>query len=70
LFDPGDGSGGQAADATLESMGNQLPYLVAMMAEFAYDDPGTTLGWCDDQTEFDFGLDLILDCLDRMREPS
>jgi hypothetical protein len=26
------------------------------------------LGWCDDQTEFEFGLDLILDGLDRMRE--
>ena len=31
------------------------------------DDPDTTLGWCDDQTEFEFGLDLILDGLDRMR---
>jgi hypothetical protein len=24
-------------------------------------------GWCDDQTEFEFGLDLILDGLDTMR---
>jgi hypothetical protein len=38
-----------------------------MMAEIAHDDPDTTLGWCDDQTEFEFGLDLILDGLDRMR---
>jgi hypothetical protein len=30
-------------------------------------DPGSTLGWCDDQTEFEFGLDLILDGLDRLR---
>jgi hypothetical protein len=28
----------------------------------------TTLGWCDDQTEFEFGLDLILDGLDTMRK--
>jgi hypothetical protein len=27
-----------------------------------------TLGWCDDQFEFEFGLDLILDGLDRARE--
>jgi hypothetical protein len=33
----------------------------------AHDDPETTLGWCDDQTEFEFGLDLILDGLDTMR---
>jgi hypothetical protein len=31
-----------------------------------HDDPNT-LGWCDDQTEFEFGLDLILDGLDRLR---
>jgi hypothetical protein len=69
LFDPGTGSGGEA-DAALEGMAGQLPYLVGMMAEIAHDDPDTTLGWCDDQTEFEFGLDLILDGLDPMRETS
>jgi hypothetical protein len=67
LFDPGTGSSGDDADAGLESMAGQLPYLVGMMAEIAHDDPDTTLGWCDDQTEFEFGLDLILNGLDRMR---
>jgi hypothetical protein len=38
-----------------------------MLMEVAHDDPGSTLGWCDDQTEFEFGLDLILDGLDTMR---
>jgi Tetracyclin repressor-like, C-terminal domain len=28
-----------------------------------------SLGWCDDQAEFEFGLDLILDGLDRLRVP-
>ncbi|HEY8113470.1 MAG TPA: TetR/AcrR family transcriptional regulator C-terminal domain-containing protein, partial [Actinomycetes bacterium] len=70
LFDPGDGSGGEEADAALETMADQLPYLVGMMAEIAHDDPDTTLGWCDDQTEFEFGLDVILDGLDRLREPT
>jgi hypothetical protein len=41
--------------------------LAAMFMEVAHDDPETTLGWCDDQTEFEFGLDLILDGLDTMR---
>jgi hypothetical protein len=31
-------------------------------------DPGSTLGWCDDQTEFEFALDLILDGLDWARQ--
>jgi hypothetical protein len=26
-----------------------------MFLETAHDDPDSTLGWCDDQTEFEFG---------------
>ena len=68
LFDPNDDAGDQDATAMLESMADQLPNLVGMIMEVAHDDPDSTLGWCDDQTEFEFGLDLILDGLDRMRE--
>jgi AcrR family transcriptional regulator len=68
LFDPGSGSGDADADAAMASMAAQLPYLVGMMMEVAHDDPASTLGWCDDQTEFEFGLDVILDGLDRLRE--
>jgi hypothetical protein len=67
LFDPGDGVG-EEASAALESMADQFPHLFGMMAEVAHDDPDSTLGWCDDQFEFEFGLDIILDGLDRMRE--
>jgi len=66
LFDPDD-SGEDEANAMLEQMAGELPHLVGMMMEIAHDDPGSTLGWCDDQTEFEFGLDLILDGLDRVR---
>jgi hypothetical protein len=38
-----------------------------MLMEVAHDDAESTLGWCGDQTEFEFGLDLILDGLDRLR---
>jgi AcrR family transcriptional regulator len=68
LFDPGDGAGGEEAAAAMENMADQLPHLVGMLMEVAHDDPDSTLGWCDDQTEFEFGLDLILDGLDRTRE--
>jgi len=64
LFDPG---ADQPADVPPD-MAAQLPNLVGMMAEIAHDDPESTLGWCDDQTEFEFGLDVILDGLDRLRE--
>jgi AcrR family transcriptional regulator len=67
LFDPSDGAGDEEATAMLAQMADRLPHLVGMMMEVAHDDPDSTLGWCDDQTEFEFGLDLILDGLDRMR---
>jgi hypothetical protein len=68
LFDPGGGAGDADANAAMASMATQLPYLVGMMMEVAHDDPDSTLGWCDDQTEFEFGLDVVLDGLDRLRE--
>ncbi|WP_199853187.1 TetR/AcrR family transcriptional regulator C-terminal domain-containing protein [Plantactinospora sp. BC1] len=67
LFDPNGGGDGDPA-AGLAELAEQLPHLVGMLSEIAHDDPDSTLGWCDDQAEFEFGLDLILDGLDRLRE--
>lgn len=61
----GDGSGGSPAE--LEAMAPLIPNLVEMLLEVSHGDPSTTLGWCDDQEEFEFGLDLILDGLERLR---
>ena len=66
LFDPGSGSADDQA-AALEGLASQIPHLVGMLMEVAHDDPDSTLGWCDDQTEFEFGLDVILDGLERKR---
>jgi hypothetical protein len=61
LFDPDDPEqGDEDAAAMLEAMADQFPYIVGMLGEIAHDDPDSTLGWCDDQVEFEFGLDLIL----------
>ncbi|MGX7674272.1 TetR/AcrR family transcriptional regulator [Plantactinospora sp. DSM 117369] len=68
LFDPNSGAGAADPAAGLAEMAGQFPHLVGMLAEIAHDDPDSTLGWCDDQSEFEFGLDLILDGLDRIRE--
>lgn len=70
LFDPGDGAGPGDASAVPADMVGQFPHLAAMLTEIAHDDPGSTLGWCDDQTEFEFGLDLILNGLDGLRQAS
>jgi AcrR family transcriptional regulator len=67
MFVPGDGAPAEPDPAMFEQMAEQLPHLAGMMMEVAHDDPDSTLGWCDDQAEFEFGLDLILDGLDRLR---
>jgi AcrR family transcriptional regulator len=64
---PGTGASESGAGALPEEMASQFPHLAEMMMEVAHDDPDSTLGWCDDQTEFEFGLDLILNGLDGLR---
>lgn len=67
LFDPGAGESAAPVPAHLAA---DLPFLTAMLAEVAHDDPDSTIGWCDDRTEFEFGLDLLLDGLERRRAGS
>jgi hypothetical protein len=67
MFDPSGGTGSDETAAALEAMAAQIPHLVGMVMEVAHDDPESTLGWCDDQAEFEFGLDLLLDGLEKMR---
>jgi AcrR family transcriptional regulator len=62
---------GDLDDAQLEvliqQMAAEYPHIAGMVKEITHD-AGTTLGWCDDQTEFEFALDLILDGLERLRD--
>lgn len=68
LFEPDDVEAGDAdANAMLEQMADQLPHLVAMAGAAAHDAPENTIGWCDDDTEFAFTLDLLLEGLERRR---
>ena len=47
----------------MTAMAESFPHLTAMIAEVAHEGPDTTIGWCDDQTEFEFGLDVVHDGL-------
>jgi AcrR family transcriptional regulator len=67
LFNPAASGTEAAAPALPGDMAAEIPHLIGMMTEIAHDDPDATLGWCDDQAEFEFSLDLILDGLDRLR---
>ncbi|HEU4319116.1 MAG TPA: TetR/AcrR family transcriptional regulator C-terminal domain-containing protein [Acidimicrobiia bacterium] len=68
MFDPAPGSTEEEDQATevLAQMASQIPLLVEMLSEVAHDDPETNLGWCDDQTEFEFALDILLDGIERL----
>ncbi len=70
LFQPDDTATEDASEEMLAEMATQLPYLSGMMSEIVHEGPDSTLGWCDDQTEFEFGLDLMLDGLDRVLDRS
>ena len=69
LFEP-DERGDDDAMEALTQMADRLPNLVGMMQAVAHDDPDSTLGWCDDDAEFEFGLDLLLDGLERLNGSS
>jgi AcrR family transcriptional regulator len=68
LFQP---EGGQTANAEaaamMEQMADRYPNIVGMLADGVHHNPDGTLGFCDDQFEFEFALDLILEGLERRR---
>lgn len=68
LFQPdGAQDANTEAAAMMEQMADRFPNLVGMLADAVHNDPDGTLGFCDDQFEFEFALDLILEGLERRR---
>ncbi|WP_207934020.1 TetR/AcrR family transcriptional regulator [Actinomadura sp. KC06] len=68
LFSPdGAQAPAEGADAIMDQMADRFPNIVGMLADAVHDDPDGTLGFCDDQFEFEFALDLILEGLERRR---
>ena len=51
----------------IRRMSADYPHLAALLKIVSHD-PGSTLGGCDDQFEFEFGLDLLLDGLERLQQ--
>jgi AcrR family transcriptional regulator len=56
-----------AAAMMFRQMAGRYPHLTELLRIVTHD-PDSTLGGCDDQFEFEFGLDLLLDGLERLRE--
>jgi AcrR family transcriptional regulator len=69
LFVTGDDEdlGPEAAALMMRQLAAHYPHLTELMRIVNHDE-GSTLGsGCDDQFEFEFGLDLLLDGLERLR---
>jgi AcrR family transcriptional regulator len=70
LFEPDQSDAEEVEAASSEMMAQmaaELPLMVEMLTEIAHDDPDNTIGWCDDQSEFIFALDIVLEGLERKR---
>jgi AcrR family transcriptional regulator len=66
LFAPDDAAQDVSEDV-LAQMIDALPHLAGMLQSVVHDDADTNLGWCDDQAEFEFGIDVLLDGLEGAR---
>ncbi len=64
LFDDSGDLDPQAATALADALGTSHPHVVEMALAVTHDG---TLGRCDDNTEFEFALDFILDGLARVQ---
>ena len=53
--------------ALAQQMAAEYPNTAALLESVTHD-ADTTLGWCDDQFEFEFALDILLDGLERHRD--
>ncbi len=67
LFKPPEVDGASPTEDLLVDLAAHLPYLTAMLADVAHDDPDSTIGWCNDQQEFEFTLDILLEGLEIRR---
>lgn len=75
LFDdpPGSTSGAsspprEAPDVVMEQMALRYPNIVTMASAAVHDEESVVGHGCDDEFEFAFALDVLLDGFDRLRE--
>jgi AcrR family transcriptional regulator len=67
LYEEDDDVPAETVALMAQQMSAEYPNLGEMLKVVTHD-ADTTLGWCDDQFEFEFGLDLLLDGLERRRD--
>lgn len=70
LYDDSEGlaDSPDMAAIMLQQMADEYPHITELAMEITHDDDSIVGKGCDDQFEFEFGLDLILDGLERLRD--
>src|SRR4029450_2017025 len=56
--------------ALLRQFAGPYPHITELVTAITHDDASVVGQGCDDQFEFEFALDLMLDGLERLRDPS
>ncbi len=69
LYEDSDEPDPEAMAIFIQQMAGTYPHLTEMAKQISHDE-ATTLRGCDDQVEFEFALDLMLDGLERLRDPA
>ena len=54
--------------AMLQQMATDYPYITQIVQQVVHDEASVVGTGCDDQWEFEFALDLLLDGLERLRD--
>jgi hypothetical protein len=67
LFDDSVSVDPEVQAALLRQMSGKYPHIVEIASGAAHDEQPVVGPGCDDQFEFDFSLDLLLDGFDRLR---
>ena len=67
LFDDTPGGGPQVQTIELQWMADRYPHITEMVAAITHDDASVVGPGCDDQFEFEFALDLVLEGLERLK---
>jgi len=67
VFDDSQGLDPQALEMVVARMKGRYPHAAELAQAVYHDEASVVGGGCDDQFEFEFALDLLLDGLDRLR---
>ncbi|MET9680478.1 TetR/AcrR family transcriptional regulator [Streptomyces coeruleorubidus] len=68
LFDASPAPGGGAQTSASQEGAQEYPYVMELAAAVAHDEGSVVGQGCDDQFEFEFALDLLLDGFERLRD--